>query len=376
MKRLLAIVAALVVAGALVTGCGQKTAPKSQTPAEASLPPALSPTVPFSHLKASALDTVDFVSDTVGYVGGQGGILKSGDGGKTWLKLYTSQNNIVSVDAVDTANVWAATKDYLLRSIDGRNFRRVDPIINSNQGGKGIQAIDFVNKNQGFLLANGVVWRLNGGVTARKASPGGRVDSISFVDPNTGFAAGGDMVYKTTDGGKSWTRIFTAPVITTAGQNPWRAVIHAGSATNAWLLVYGGDAGMSQMAYVVFHTTDGSGFTPLMYEGYFSGDYPTIHLDNSANIGAQPGPFTVSGDKSAFFVGWYPDQLQLTRTVDNGRSFTRFDIGKGDDTTVPDFFSPMGVGFADTTHGWLVGNQKGQGIILTTTDGGTFKPVP
>ncbi|HUW65230.1 MAG TPA: hypothetical protein VMW83_11175 [Spirochaetia bacterium] len=376
MNRLLRIVAILAVAGVLVTGCGQKTAQNGQTPAEGSLTPVLPPAVPFSQLKAPSLDTVDFVSDTVGYVGGQGVILKSGDGGKTWLKLYTSQDNIVSVDAVDGAIVWAATKDYLLRSIDGRSFQRVDPAINSNQGGKGIQAIDFVNKDQGFILANGVVWRLTGGATAQRATPKGRVDSLSFVDPNTGFAAGANVAYKTRDGGKSWTRIFTAPVNTTAGQNPWRATIHAGSATNAWLLVYGGDAGMSQMAYVVFHTTNGTGFTPVMYEGYFSGDYPTIHLDNNANIGAQPGPFTVSGDKAAFFVGWYPDQLQLTRTVDNGQSFTRFDIGKTDDTTVPDFFSPMGIGFADTTHGWLVGSQKGQGIILTATDGGTFKPVP
>ena len=377
MKRFLALLTALAAAAMLLAGCGPKTAQNNgQTPAEGSLTGVSPPAVPFSQLKAPSLDTVDFVSDTVGYVGGQGIILKSADGGRTWMKLYSSPDNVVSVDAVDSSNVWAATKDYLLRSTDGRSFRRVDPAINAGRGGKGISAIDFVGRDQGFILANGVIWRLTNGARLQRATPRGRVDSLSFVDPNNGFAAGANVLYKTSDGGRTWTRIFTAPVETTGVPNPWRAAVHAGSATNAWLLVYGGDAGMSQMAYVVFHTTDGTGFTPVMYEGYFSGAYPTIHLDNNQNIGAQPGTFTVWGGQAAFFTGWYPDQLLLTRTLDNGQSFARSDIGKADDTSVPDFFSPMGISSADATHGWLVGSRKSRGILLYTTDGGTFKPAP
>jgi photosystem II stability/assembly factor-like uncharacterized protein len=292
------------------------------------------------------------------------------------MRLYNSPDNVVSVDAVDSFNVWAATADYLLHSTDGRSFQRVAPAINAGRGGKGISAIDFIARDQGFILANGVIWRLTDGAKVQRATPRGRVDSLSFVDRNNGFAAGANVVYKTSDGGRTWTRIFTAPVETTNVPNPWRAAIRAGSATNAWLLVYGGDAGMSQMAYVVFHTTDGTGFTPVMYEGYFSGDYPTIHPASSQNAGAQPGKFTVWGTKAAFFTGWYPDQLLLTRTVDNGKTFTSSDIGKPDDTTVPDFFSPMGISFADDTHGWLAGSQKGRGILLYTTDGGTFKAAP
>jgi photosystem II stability/assembly factor-like uncharacterized protein len=36
----------------------------------------------------------------------------------------------------------------------------------------------------------------------------------------------------------------------------------------------------------------------------------------------------------------------------------------------------FGISFTDATHGWLAGSQNGQGIILDTTDGGTFKAVP
>lgn len=368
MKRILAVAAALAMAAVLAAGCAPKAVQNDQKGSPSA--------VPFSALQSPPLDTVDFVSDTVGYVGGQGLILKSVDGGQTWTKLYTSPDNVVSVDAVDAANVWAATKDYLLRSTDGLSFQRVDPAIKTGQGSKGITAIDFVSSDQGFILANGVIWRLTNGADVQRATPGENVDSMSFVDMNTGFAAVANVVYKTGDGGGTWTRIFTAPVAGPNRQDAWRTAIRAGSATNAWLLVYGGDEGMSQTAYVVFHTTDGAGFTPVMDEGYFSIDYPTIHLDNNnQNIGIQLGPFTVYGDQDAFFTGWGAVQLLLTRTVDNGKSFTSTDIGAHIDT-LPDYGSTIGISFADATHGWLVGSQNGQGIILHTTDGETFKAVP
>jgi photosystem II stability/assembly factor-like uncharacterized protein len=322
-----------------------------------------------------ALDAVDFVSDTVGYIGGQGIILKSSDGGLTWVNLYTSPDNVVSVDSVDAVNVWAATSGYLLRSTDGRSFQRVNPAINAGQGGKGISAIDFVSGDQGFILANGVIWRLTNGVDVQMVTPPGRVDSLSFVDLNNGFAAGANLVYKTSDGGRTWARIFTAPLATNV-PSAWQAMICAGSDTNAWLMVYGGDAGAGNVAYVVFHTTDGASFTPVLDEAYMSGDYPTVHLDNSRNLVIRPGTITVHGDQDAFFMGFGVDDLFLIRTVDNGKSFVSFDMGSQGDT-LTDTGRPVALSFADATHGWLVGTQNdGQGIILYTTDGGTFKAEP
>lgn len=374
MKRLSVTMAALVFVGLLIAGCGPKPVPSGSPPPPA---PASAAAVPFSHLKAPSLNIVDFVSDMVGYVGGQGLILKSADGGKTWMKLYTSPDNVLNVDAVDAVNVWAATKDYILHSTDGLHFQRVDlPGLGSGNGGKGIQTIDFVTRDQGFTLANGAVWRLTGGGSPEKTTPPGPVDSLSFVDSNTGFAAGGNAVYKTLDGGTTWSKVFTAPVQTNDLEGSWRADIRAYSATNAWLLVAGGGHDMSQQAYVIYHTTDGAAFTPVMYEGHFASLYPTVHLDSDNSIGAQPASFTVYGNQAAFFVGWYPDQLQLTRTVDNGKTFGRFNIGQPGDPTVPDFYSLMGISFTDGTHGWLAGSHHGQGVLLYTTDGINFKAVP
>jgi photosystem II stability/assembly factor-like uncharacterized protein len=62
--------------------------------------------------------------------------------------------------------------------------------------------------------------------------------------------------------------------------------------------------------------------------------------------------------------------------VDNGKSFVSFDIGSQGDT-LTDTGLPVSLSFADATHGWLVGtSNNGQGVILRTTDGKTFKPAP
>jgi len=379
-----AILFAICILFMMMAGCSGRTKTTSSTstpPASQSQPitttqaTANPPTAQNQATAWPALDAVDFVSDTVGYVGGQGIILKSSDGGLTWVNLYTSPDKVLSVDAVDAVNVWAATSDYLLRSTDGRSFQRVDPAINAGQGSKGISAIDFVSGDQGFILANGVIWRLTNGVDVQMATPPGRVDSLSFVDLNNGFAAGANLVYKTSDGGRIWARIFTAPLATNV-PSAWQAMICAGSDTNAWLMVYGGDAGAGNVAYVVFHTTDGASFTPVLDEAYMSGDYPTVHLDNSRNLVIRPGTITVHGDQDAFFMGFGVDDLFLIRTVDNGKSFVSFDMGSQGDT-LTDTGRPVALSFADATHGWLVGTQNdGQGIILYTTDGGTFKAEP
>jgi photosystem II stability/assembly factor-like uncharacterized protein len=365
MNRILAVAATLALA-ILAAGCAPKTVQNGQKGSPSA--------VPFSELQAPPLDTADLVSDTVGYVGGQGVILKSADGGLTWTKLYAGPDNVVGVDAVDAANVWAATGDYLLRSTDGCSFQRVDPAITAGRDGKGISAIDFVNPDQGFILANGVIWRLTNERDVQRATPLGRVDSLSFVDPDHGLAAGANTVYKTSDGGSTWVRVFAAPV---ESPSYWRALIRAGSDTNAWLMVYGGDAGLGHEGYVVFHTTDGKRFMPAMDEGYIAPTaYPTIHLDNSRNLVIRPGTITVHGDQDAFFMGFGFDDLFLIRTVDNGKSFVSLDMGSQGDT-LTDTGRPVSLSFTYATHGWLVGtNNNGQGIILDTTDGATFKAAP
>lgn len=376
MRQIMTVVAALAAASLLLSGCAQRMTGSGNP---LSPRPAATAARPFSQLQAGPLDAVDFVSDSVGYAGGEGLILKTTDGGQTWLKLYTGPQNVLSIDAVNADQVWAATTAGLLHSSDGRQFHRLElPALDRNEN-QHIRSIDMVDGKHGFILAGSSILRLTvtaGGAELDPASPAGRVDSMTFLDRKTGFAAGGKLLYKTLDGGRSWQRIFTAPVRTGNDANRWRAAIQAGSAANLWLLIAGGGAGMSQLAYVVFHSNDGRGFVPVLKEAYFASLYPSVQLPAARNLGAQPGPFTVCGSRAVFFIGWYPDQLQLTRSVDDGRTFTRYPIGSQDDAQVPGFFSPMALSFADAAHGWLVGSRRKRGIILYTKDGKNFTAVP
>jgi photosystem II stability/assembly factor-like uncharacterized protein len=120
-KIVLLVVGYLLIV--VMAGCGGHGKPAASTstlatPQSRQITTTQATTIPSpaTHNQSSAqpaLDAVDFVSDTVGYVGGQGIILKSSDGGLTWVKLYASPDNVVSVDAVDAVNVWAATSNYL-----------------------------------------------------------------------------------------------------------------------------------------------------------------------------------------------------------------------------------------------------------------------
>lgn len=394
MKRLPALLLSLMLTSSLVSGCASKT---GGTPVQGPVPkPSSSPPktvvsgVPFSRLDAPPLDTVDFVSVGVGFVGGRGVILKTNDGGQTWLKLYSGPENILEVDAVNQNDIWAATNNgYLLHTAQGQHFQRYSvPVTTSKKGApNGLQEIKFFADNSGYVLADGVVKRLSADGKWGGATPPVPIDSITFPDAKTGFAAGANLVYKTTDGGDSWQKVFTAPVntgtIVEGGPSTWHASIAAGTTANAWLLVYGGAAGMSQVAYVVFHTTDGKDFTPVMDEGYWSIAYPQIHLPmnrqtSGGDLGLQPGPFTVKGAYHAWFVGLSqgPYAMQLTRTEDDGASFHMTGLGRIGDPSVPNFFSPMAISFVGSTHGWIVGGNKNRGSVLYTTDGQTFRDVP
>lgn len=70
------------------------------------------------------------------------------------------------------------------------------------------------------------------------------------------------------------------------------------------------------------------------------------------------------------------DDLFLIRTVDNGKSFTSSNVGSQIDA-LTDTGLPLGLSFADATHGWLAGsNHNEQGIILRITDVNDFRPAP
>jgi len=342
----------LILALAGVVACGPAAAPTQASP-----PPVSAPAPKPVHA-APPLSAVRFVSAQEGWAAGQGAILHSADGGKTWTQQYSSDATIAALAFADATHGWAVAQDRLLRTTDGgQSWQAAGEPKDSALAG-----VEFTSASQGWGVASGTLYQSgDGGNTWSKVTTQGRVDSTCFADASNGWAAGGSWVLRTTDAGHTWKPTWRAPV---EGEE-WHATIHCNSASTAWVLLQG-SAMMSQQSYVAFRSTDGGAhWGALARESYFSSAYPSVTVE--AQIDAYAGPFATTDPATAYFLGSCPAcdmSVSLTTTTDGGKTL-RYD-------KIAALAGSMGTAltFADARHGWLVSGKGDQGLILATADGG------
>lgn len=168
-------------------------------------------------------------SGTTGYaVGESGTMLKTTDGGSTWTGLRTGvagqllEVQVVSPDLVVTGGGCSA----LLSSNGGTSFTRL--YFTSTTCSQELTGFSFLSASTGYLLLqNGTVLSTTDGGTSwtpKTAIPGaapgngsGFASDIDFVSPTTGVAlqvgTGGTKIFRTTDGGGSWTQVLAVQQI-------------------------------------------------------------------------------------------------------------------------------------------------------------------
>jgi len=333
-------------------------APSTQTPG----PPA-SPSSP-AQAGVPSLAAVDFVDEQHGWVGGDGVVLGTSDGGATWSREYEGSANIDSIQFVDASHGWALGDHQLLVTSDGGARWTA-----ASEPGDGLAQVQFVSAAVGWGISGGlgaqgspVVHTLDGGRTWEAVSSAPLADWVCFGTASDGWVAAGKDAYRTSDGGATWTRAFTAPV----RGSGWTSSIGCAGPAEAWLLTRGG-AAMSQEAYALFRTADaGQSWAPVAAEAYFPA-YPSIHLPVSNTIDCYAGPFEIVGPGRGAFVG-VCDPMDVPTSVsssfDGGRTWTHVRIpGIAD-------YPWAAIGFADATHGWLAGSNDGRGVLFATDDGG------
>ncbi len=155
---------------------------------------------------ALALRTVKTVSSTVAWIGGASGtVLRTTDGGATWTSVGggpMTGNTIYSIDALSATTAFVTTSpaagSYIFRTTNG-----------------------------------GTSWD-----TVYTQGVGGFIDAIKMFDANNGMAVGDPVdgkwtILKTSNGGSSWARIATEPVQagTESGYNTSFASV---GSTNIW----------------------------------------------------------------------------------------------------------------------------------------------
>lgn len=180
------------------------------------------------------LHAVEFANAARGYAAGEfGTLLRTDDGGASWRGVSTGTTfSLTKLRAIDANSVVIGSGCLLRRSDDGgQSFRRLLFTSSESSCPAGIAAFHFPTSQTGFLLlADGtVVQTANGGASfsGRQAVPGTQAThptstpatptDIFFTDASTGFAltssADGGAIYRTTDGGNTWTRKATDPSV-------------------------------------------------------------------------------------------------------------------------------------------------------------------
>jgi photosystem II stability/assembly factor-like uncharacterized protein len=117
---------------------------------------------------------VHFISSDTGFIAGAGSIIRTVDGGISWNLMYN--NSTIYINSIDFTS---DTTGY-------------------------VSAFDYTT-SQGLILKT---TNAGGSWSSMSNSFSGK---IKFINPDTGFVFGGKNIYKTNNGGSSWTLKYLSP---------------------------------------------------------------------------------------------------------------------------------------------------------------------
>lgn len=281
---------------------------------------------------ARNLTGVSFVTPLLGFASGDSEtLLRTRDGGITWQNISPVPPNsdpLYNVFFRDSLNGWALGNNIAWRTADGGDSWSQ---ISSVPAGSW-RAIDFVSASTAFMGGSGALIRsTDGGITwqVRTGYPDCPiVFGMDFWDANLGLVGGtrispnDDGIYKTIDGGATWSQVFPQ----SANDVMWL------SSTSAIAIV----------GTNIYRSFD-SGNTWMLY-----GSGITTGLDKFARIDAN----TIAG------VSLGGD---IWRSSNSGQTWTQVLDGPG---ALP---ASWRISFSDSLHGKMVGQS---GFIYKSDDGG------
>jgi photosystem II stability/assembly factor-like uncharacterized protein len=283
-------------------------------------------------------------SGSTGYaVGESGTMLKTTDGGATWTGLRTGvagqllEVQVVSPELVVTGGGCSA----LLSSNGGASFTRL--YFTSTKCSQQLTGFSFLSATTGYLLLqNGTVLSTTDGGTTWTpktqipgAAPGngsGFAAGIVFTSPTTGVAlqtgTGGTKLFRTTDGGGSWTQVLAVQQISD---------VTFVDANNGFAV---GNSG-------IYATTDGG----------------VTWTQRNTNPNAQ-SVAAFSPTQAIFVAPNSGEGASVLTTADGGTTLSN---------TVNVAVNPQAAGYASATRVLLVG--AGFGGVAVSNDGGATFPA-
>ena len=142
-------------------------------------------------------------------------LIVSRDGGQTWDKAYDDPLQVIyKIQALPNGTIIVHNSDFGLRSFDdGQTWEQF------NMPGTNITAGHFTSEQNGWVqyggFENNQVWvTTDGGESWNLRDPLKHpvISAIEMIDDQIGFLGSRDFVFKTTDGGFTWTPLHDNPV--------------------------------------------------------------------------------------------------------------------------------------------------------------------
>jgi photosystem II stability/assembly factor-like uncharacterized protein len=281
---------------------------------------------------AAALNQVDFIDGQHGWAAGGGSLLRTTDGGASWIALAEPcQGELSSVHFVSPALGYAVAA----------------PATAAN--GTLPPAASYTQAVGGSLLRT-----TNGGgtwspVTSAPANP----QSACFANADDGYLGTPAHIWRTIDGGQHWTLALTepgAPGNSTTADTP---EIECAGASGLWVLFLGQGAATGHAPYLGYASQDGRTWHGVLEEQFTeSALRPGVKLPEGP--GSYPGPFSAIDAGTAVFVGYTPPlgygAAPVMVATDNGYTLSK----EGDVGTINE---PLAAAFLSQNQGWVVGEN-------------------
>jgi photosystem II stability/assembly factor-like uncharacterized protein len=321
---------------------------------------------------------VSFTDPDHGYVVGSGYpgcVLEStSDGGKTWTSLvHGSTAGVADVSATGTSTAIASCRDgSILRTIDGGSTWETRTTDTTQT----LWALASAGASETWAVGDEGVIRhtADAGDTWETQDSGTTawLGSASFVDAQHGWAAGADgTLLKTVDGGAHWAAVSSAPaydlysVVFVDQHTGW--VAPSGGAV-LFKTTDGGDTWTAQNpSCLAGELVDSVDFADALHGWAVSGGVVARTSDGGATWTEQfartDGILLAVHAIDANSAVAVSSQAEIVRTDDGGQIWWR---QRSADVYLSD------IDFADSATGWAVGQG---GLIIKTTDGGGSQPA-
>ncbi len=358
---------------------GQASSALSSAPTGSRPSPSASSSAPTTTTPPAAgvtsLNAVQVTGPSRAVAVGKGTVLATGDGGRTWSRLWRGPDDLRDVDFSSASTGWALGDGVLLATGDGgRHWRALA------QPGQGpLRRVHFVSATEGWGIAGGAdradqgPMQPAGSTRLLHSADGGRTwaplaapappQSVCFTSPRNGWLASGRKVWRSTDGGRDWGPGPSLTLPGTTGGLPYRAELECADPAAAWVRFDGGAAAAGHVPYALYWSRDGGAhWHGVLAEAHTLGQA----LRLPAGPGSYPGPFSVIDASTAFLLSPSPPAQVVGGVLVTGTRLARVP-----DVPAASLSVPTSVSFASATQGWAVGEDAaGRAVILATADGG------